>query len=226
MVASPSSAPERDVFHFFDNLIRRGGLTRLKRAFMAGEDESSSHYIRYNPESNSLEGIKRDRETGEWEDYSLRFDEDLFQRLKPEFDGVVACIDHDFRSKESVEGAEVLSKYYLNQIDRLQKELSRYDEEEGRELVKTCLNRLAEEVRLRQDSFSVEDQGSSVRSDDGRVKHMENKPWVIDRWNELQREHPNATYNRCLEMLTSDYQEKFEGEPPSFSTLRRYVGLR
>ena len=223
MASGSSSQSEKGVFHFFDDLIIRGGLTRLKKAFRSDEHEDSSSFIRYNSESNSLEGIEYDVETDEWQDYSLSFDKYLFQYLKPEFDRVKGCIDQDFRSKEFEEGARSLSRYYFGQLNRLLNGLSRYNESEGRELTKMCLNRLIEEVEVRRDAILEEESGSSVKANDGRVTHAQNSEWVAEKWKELRRKNPNATQSDLIAKVAAAYREEFGRRPPSDRSIRRYI---
>ncbi len=70
---------------------------------------------------------------------------------------------------------------------------------------------------------------------DKRKKHAHHEEWIIKRWDDIRTKYPDDKYSSTYDTLIDEYVEESkinkefkinEDKLPSFTQVRRYVGLR
>jgi hypothetical protein len=121
------------------------------------------------------------------------------------------------------------ARLYLGQLNDLLERLSDYEENEGREIVRRCLQQLVEEVEARRDMLLADEYESEqqdgaddvVRTDDGRVKHKQNAEWIEKKTRKLRLNNPGEPKGYVREKAVEAYEAKFEKQIGK-KTVRRY----
>jgi len=130
MSSDKSSRSEKEVFHFFNELILHERLSELREDFTTPSRKGKRHLVHYDLESDSRVETRLIEATQEWwEESSTSYTRHLDQQLKPAFDKVVAHLDEDYRSKDTDEGAKWIGRYYLNQLGPLKEGLSKFEKD-------------------------------------------------------------------------------------------------
>lgn len=221
-----------DPFNFFTSLIIRGGLRSIRRVFVntSPERDHFSHRGKiygdtYDSETDSVRLHRIDRETEEVYTESVTFRKHLSAKLNPPYFELIEKVESNFRNADSDEQIRQVFRYYRSRIGELQNELqSRYDEKDGREAVKNCLDLVLKRLTARKNALLNESDGSNGGASlhDGRIKHKMNKEWIKDKWEEVREQHPERTQVDIIEKIQTAYRKKFDRKPPSESTIREY----
>ena len=215
-------AQEQRVLHYFVDLISRRGLSKIKEDFK----NPIFHNIDYDPRTNSVVGRTVNEDVVE--EINVSFDNHLRSLLEPQFDRALAEYEKAFLASQ-----ESAARVYLDRIEKLDKDLVLYGEDEGREVVGWYLNRLKEEIQHLVSSaateFNLDREGatkeSEVRPGDGRVDHKQNKGWIIDKYRELREQDPDLPPSKIYGLVQVAYGDEFK-KYISDSTIRTYLGKK